>query len=332
MNAARLAVAIVLVTGTLVQARQAPNLVTEVRAAVAKQDFAEGERLIEAHRASAGVTPIAMEALSWLGRGALSAGQIDEADAYAQRSYDLVLAALKTKAVDDDPRLATALGASIEVMAQAGAKRGARSEAVAFLRQELDRWGATSIRTRIQKNLNLLSLEGTAAPALDLAEHVGPSPPALAALKGKVVLLFFWAHWCGDCKAQAPVLARLLERYRDAGLTIIAPTQRYGYVAGGRKSTPGDEKAYIDQVRQAAYGQLPDMPVPIAPANLDRYGVSTTPTLVIIDRQGVVRLYNPGRMTEEALDPIVRRALGTAPREPEAGMMTRPVRLTRDVR
>ena len=314
MNAARLTVAIVLVTGTLGQARQAPNLVTEVRAAIAKQDFAEGERLIEAHRASAGVTPIAMEALSWLGRGALAAGQIDKADAYAQRSYGLVLEALKTKAVDDDPRLATALGASIEVMAQAGAKRGARSEAVAFLRQELDRWGATSIRTRIQKNLNLLSLEGTAAPALDLAEHVGPNPPALAALKGKVVLLFFWAHWCGDCKAQAPVLARLLERYRDAGLTIIAPTQRYGYVAGGRKATPGEEKAYIDQVRQAAYGQLPDMPVPIAPANLDRYGVSTTPTLVIVDREGVVRLYNPGRMTEEALEPIVRRALGSAPR------------------
>ena len=56
MNAARLTVAIVLVTGSLGHAWQAPNLVTEVRAAIAKQDFAEGERLIEAHRASAGVT------------------------------------------------------------------------------------------------------------------------------------------------------------------------------------------------------------------------------------------------------------------------------------
>ncbi|MCU0252606.1 MAG: hypothetical protein MUE61_20645, partial [Vicinamibacterales bacterium] len=70
----------------------------------------------------------------------------------------------------------------------------------------------------------------------------------------------------------------------------------------------------IDQVRQAAYGQLADMPVPIAPANLDRYGVSTTPTLVIVDREGVVRLYNPGRMTEEALEPLIRRVLGSAPR------------------
>jgi len=254
MKATRFTLAVLLAAGAMAHAQQAPNLVAEVRAAIARQDLTEGERLIAAQRASTGVTPIVMEAISWLGRGALAAGQLDRAEGYARQAYDLAQAALKTRGVDDEPRLPTALGASIEVLSQAGAKRGARSEAVTFLREELNRWGGTSIARRIQKNLNLLSLEGMRAPALDFTEQVGPPLPDLFALRGKVVLLFFWAHWCGDCKTQAPVLARLL----------------------------------------------------------DRYGVSTTPTLVLVNREGLVRLYNPGPMTEEALDPHVRRALGGA--------------------
>ena len=123
------------------------------------------------------------------------------------------------------------------------------------------------------------------------------------------MLLFFWAHWCGDCKTQAPVLARLVERYGPQGLRIVAPTQRYGYVAGGRQASPEDEKAYIDAIMRTVYAQLPSMPVPLSKVNMERYGVSTTPTIVLVDRGGMVRLYNPGRMTEEALEPIVRRLL-----------------------
>jgi hypothetical protein len=37
-----------------------------------------------------------------------------------------------------------------------------------------------------------------------------------------------------------------------------------------------------------------------------RYGVSTTPTLVLVDRAGIIRLYHPGRMTWEQLDPLVK--------------------------
>ena len=310
MNRTSLVVVLALLAGVLVHTQQAPTLVAGVRAAIAKQDFAEGERLIAAHRAAGGDVPQMLAAISWLGRGALAAGQLDKAEAYSQQAYDLSLVELKRRRVDDDPNLATAVGASIEVLAQAGAKRGARSEAVAFLRQQLATYGSTSLNKRIQKIINLLSLEGIEAPRLDGAEFLGTKPPALSALKGKVVVLFFWAHWCGDCKTQGPALASLLERYGNRGLTVIAPTQRYGYAARGATAAPDEEKRYIDQVRQASYAWLGNLPVPLDVSNLERYGVSTTPTLVIVDREGNVRLYNPGRMTEEALEPIIRRLLG----------------------
>jgi thiol-disulfide isomerase/thioredoxin len=131
-------------------------------------------------------------------------------------------------------------------------------------------------------------------------------------LQGKVVLLFFWAHWCSDCKAMAPVLAQLDAAYRDAGLVIVAPTQRYGYLRAGADAPPEEETPYIDQVRQQSYPALATAAVPLDAANHIRYGVSSTPTVVLVDRTGVIRLYHPGQMTHEALAPKVRALLGPA--------------------
>jgi thiol-disulfide isomerase/thioredoxin len=300
----------VLVAGTVGRAGQSGTVIADVRAAIARQDFARGEKVLEAYRSTHGVTPEMLEALSWLGRGALAARQWDKADGYARQTYDLARSALKGRRVDQEPHLPIALGAAIEVQAHVRAERGARTEAVHFLRRELDTYRDTSLYKRIQKNIHLLSLEGKAAPAIDLSEHLGPKPPALDALKGKVVVLFFWAHWCADCKVQGPILARLTAKYGQQGLIVLAPTQRYGYIAGGRSAGPEEERRYIDQVRQTHYTVLANQPVPLSETNHRRYGVSTTPTLVLVDREGVVRLYHPGRMTEEELEPLVRRLVG----------------------
>ncbi len=84
---------------------------------------------------------------------------------------------------------------------------GQRDQAVLFLRDELKRWQGTSIVTRIQKNVNLLTLEGKPAPPLDVTQGVGGVKPLpLAAHRGHPVLLFLWAHWCPDCKAEAATI------------------------------------------------------------------------------------------------------------------------------
>lgn len=287
-------------------AAQAPTIITDVRAAIKSNDLRAAAEKLATYRTANGITPEFLEAFSWMGRGALAAKDLAAAEKYARETHRLSMAMLKTRKLDQEPRLPIALGAAIEVLGQVEVARGARTEAVIYLRNELGTYKGTSIEKRIRKNINLASLEGQPAPALDVAEYLGPKPPALAALEGNVVLMFFWAHWCSDCKQQAPILAELANRYGDDGLVVMAPTQRFGYVAGGKDAPADEELRYIDQVRQQFYPVLAGQPVPVSEANHLRYGVSTTPTLVLVDRAGIVRLYNPGRLTLEQLEPRVR--------------------------
>ena len=115
------------------------------------------------------------------------------------------------------------------------------------------------------------------------------------------MLLFFWAHWCPDCKAEAPVLAKIARIYGPKGLVVIGPTKLYGYVAEGNPATPVQETRYIDAIRRQFYSGLPDMAVPVSAANFRTYGASTTPTMVLLDCDGIVRFYHPGTVSEAEL-------------------------------
>jgi thiol:disulfide interchange protein len=285
------------------------TLVQQVRASIAAKDFAAAEDTLEAFKVAQGQTPEWLEAYSWIARGHLAADRDAEAEQHALKTYDMAKAMLKSRPMDAEPKLPIAYGAAVEVLGQVEARRGARTDAIGFLERERGAHAGTSIEKRIQKNINLLSLEGTKAPAISAMEFLGSTPPTLDSLRGKVVLLFFWAHWCSDCKTMAPVLADLADEFKDDGLVIVAPTQRYGYVQAGTDAPPDVEAPYIDAVRRQAFPVIANDPVPIDAANHLRYGVSSTPTIVLIDRAGIIRLYHPGQMTGEELAPRVRALL-----------------------
>jgi thiol-disulfide isomerase/thioredoxin len=285
------------------------GIVEDVRITLAQNSFSAAEGELKAYQSTNGVTPEYIEAYSWLARAALSARNYDQAAAYAKQTNALALDQLKRRPLDAEPHLPLALGAAIEVQSETLAARGQRTQAAAILQSALRTYGNTSIRARLQKNLNLLSFEGKAAPALRAEKFLGSKPPALAQLKGSPVLLFFWAHWCGDCKAEAPIITQLRSEFAPRGLTVVGPTMLYGYTAQVENATASDELAYIDAVRHRFYAGLLDMPVPISKYNFNVYGASTTPTLVLLDRAGKVAMYHPGALPYDQLRAEIEKVI-----------------------
>jgi thiol-disulfide isomerase/thioredoxin len=119
----------------------------------------------------------------------------------------------------------------------------------------------------------------------------------LSALRGKVVVLDFWATWCPPCRAELPWLLRLAHRYEDRGLFLVAMNQDEGpqrlLAAQFAQELPGIER-YI------TFGG-PAVGVP--------YRVDGLPTMYVLDRQGRVFASAEGRLTEAEVDAAVQRAL-----------------------
>lgn len=287
-----------------------PKVVAYVEAALQQGDLASANAMVQQYRRLNGDTPEALDALSWLARGELAAGHLNEASKYAKEIEDNSRAALGTRKLDAEPYLPLALGAALEVEAQALVAQQKRAEAVQFLEAAVRTWRGTSIVERLQKNINLLTLEGKPMPVLRETEFLGKRPEPVSALRGRVVLLFFWAHWCSDCKADSPVIAQVAKDLGPKGLVVLAPTRRYGYTAQEEHASAADETPFIEKVYAKYYSAIPNVGVPLDAANFERFGVSTTPTIVVVDRHGILRLYHPGLMSEAELRAAIEPLLG----------------------
>jgi thiol-disulfide isomerase/thioredoxin len=291
-------------------AQQKVTIAIYVKAATVAGDFAAAEKGLNQYKAVAGVTPEYIEALSWIGRARLARHDLPAAAKNAEDVRKLALAELAHRKLDAEPHLPIALGASIEVESQALAAQNRRDEAVVLLDSEIKKWHGTSIEPRLAKNLNLLTLEGKPVPVLDVSQGIaGHKPLPLSAHRGHPVLIFMWAHWCSDCKNEIAIVRKLESNYGPKGLVVVAPTQHYGYIAGGQDASPAVETKYIGEVFNQYYAGLGPVEVPLSEANFTRFGVSTTPTMVLVDGKGIVRLYNPGNASYEALAAKIEAAL-----------------------
>ena len=142
-------------------------------------------------------------------------------------------------------------------------------------------------------------LVGKAAPAFSLPIVVNAKPGqtsiALADLKGNAVVLDFWATFCGPCKAEAPIVNSVANRFRDQGLTVIGIDTSEAAGLGG----PWARAHHLDY------------PIAFDPGSeaASDYGVVALPTLVVISRTGQVIAVREGVTDADELASLVKKAL-----------------------
>jgi thiol-disulfide isomerase/thioredoxin len=117
----------------------------------------------------------------------------------------------------------------------------------------------------------------------------------LNGLRGRPVILDFWATWCGPCQAESPIVNGIAERYKDRGLAVVGVNT---------SDEDGLAGAYAAK-KHLGFPMVYDEGNTIA----KRYGVSTLPTLIVVSKTGKIVAVRNGVTSDSALDEIIRRYL-----------------------
>ncbi|MEP7038756.1 MAG: TlpA disulfide reductase family protein [Acidobacteriota bacterium] len=161
---------------------------------------------------------------------------------------------------------------------------------------------------RLKKREKHYRLLGETAPELtDIDQWFPGQPQTLAGMRGKVVMLDFWATWCGPCLTAFPSLIEWQQTFQKDGFEILGVTRYFGQAEGFSVDKP-TEINFLQRFQKVQ--RLPyDFVVAKDNTNQIVYGATAIPTAVLIDRKGIIRYIDTGSSStreEEIREMIVK--------------------------
>ncbi len=163
----------------------------------------------------------------------------------------------------------------------------------------------------LSRRKQMIAMIGKPAKTLNPAKSYGTFQD-LDKLKGKVVILDFYAHWCGPCIATFPEMKRIYQGYRSKGLEIVGVTKDWGYFGQEQGITPEVEREKFNGF--LAKHQLPWSTALVEKERFAEFGVSYLPSIVVIDKKGIVRfmdeqVYTAGIRDKQYVEKIVQKLI-----------------------
>lgn len=208
----------------------------------------------------------------------------------------------------DQIQLAAAAVASYE---KAGKKREAQR--IAGIVEKYDFKSQLELKSAYQDELARLRLIGSNAPELITARWLESEGVKIHELRGKVLLLDFWAMWCTPTLRMYPFSKDLQSSYAAQGFQAISVTRFYGRSDGSEKLTRDQELEELKKCKAKF-----SFPWPVAIAKMDdlsndeRYGVNMAPAIVLIDRRGKIRYIKREPGDPRKLRQEIEKLLGEA--------------------